>query len=224
MSRLDVRVAVLLALLGAAAVVVLSVLTGSGLSDVDSPVLRFALDHRSPGATTFFDTVTKLGGTIAATVVVTAVAGFAALRRWWVLAGQAVVTGLGAVVLVVGLKRLFDRQRPPLDTRLNVLHSLSFPSGHALGSMVAAYLVVVLVVTCTRSVLLRTVAGIGAALYLALIGASRLYLAVHWTTDVLGGWLIGAAWATLCLLVAGWVRTSRPSAAVIGAAASGARP
>lgn len=191
------RAATLIVLCTLIAVVVVSVVIGSGLTVVDPHVLDFMLSHRTPGLTVFFRAASQLGGTVAATVVIAVVMVLAALRRWWLLILRAFVAGVGASALVVGLKVLVNRQRPPVATRLSVLESLSFPSGHALGSLVAGYMVLVLAFAVTSSRLRRTLAVLLVAAYVVVVGLSRLYLGVHWASDVLGGWLIGAAWATL---------------------------
>ncbi|MDQ2722999.1 MAG: phosphatase PAP2 family protein [Actinomycetota bacterium] len=165
----------------------------------DQAVLNFALIHRTATRTSFFHAVTLCGGTPAATAVTAVVALIAAWRRWWALTGKVAVAGLGAAVLVVVGKSAFGRSRPPAATQLGVLQSLSYPSGHALGSTVAAILVLALVFAATRAGLWRALAVLLMAVYVVGVGLSRLYLGVHWGSDVLGGWAIGAAWALLCL-------------------------
>jgi len=117
----------------------------------DQAILDFAVAHRRAAWTNFFRAATLCGGTPAVTVITVVVAAAAVWRRWWTLAGQAVVAGAGAAVLVVAGKSAFGRPRPPAATQLGVLQSLSYPSGHALGSMVAATLLLALVFAATRA-------------------------------------------------------------------------
>ena len=189
------RVAVVLVLLG----VLLGLWVRSGVPAVDQSALDYVLDHRTAGRSTLARVITQCGGTLAVTAVTVLVAVFAALRRWWLLAAQSVLAGLGTTLLIVGGKTAFGRPRPPADTQLGVLQSLSFPSGHALGSMVAAGLVLAVVFALTRTQWSRVAAVLTVALYVLAVGLSRLYLGVHWGTDVLGGWLFGAGWVLLCL-------------------------
>ncbi len=146
--------------------------------------------------------VTSLGGPAVLTFV-TLATGFYLLviRRW----GSAVLIGVsvtGGSLLSTWLKLAFDRPRPELALHVVAASSASFPSGHAMLSAVT-YLTV-------GGLLMRAPGSFGAKLYVfavvvlltSAIGVSRVYLGVHWPTDVLAGWCMGAAWALLFLLVA----------------------
>lgn len=130
--------------------------------------------------------------------------------------GDAVFFALAAVGgMLVGpvLKDLFDRARPALAEHVVVVHSSSYPSGHSLNSMVVLGLLTVLAARAGRKAL---VVAVGAAL-VGLVGFSRVYLGVHYPSDVLAGWLIGATWITLCHAIAPLVRgNSRRSGTVQG--------
>ncbi|GAA1865482.1 hypothetical protein GCM10009836_52330 [Pseudonocardia ailaonensis] len=169
-----------------------------GLSAADEPLLAWFVDHRSPGATAVLRVVTDLGGTLGMAALTAVTAVVLLVRRHLREAVVVVVAGIGAGVLVAGLKSLYARPRPPLATRLVVETNPSLPSGHALSSAVVVGIVAaVLVAHLPR--LRAVVTAIAAAAVLA-IGVSRLYLGVHWLTDVLDGWLVGGAWLTLCVL------------------------
>ena len=189
------RVAIVLVLLG----VLLGLWVRSGVPAVDQSALEFVLDHRTAGRSTLARVVTECGGTLAVTVVNLLVVVFALCRRWWLLAARAVLAGLGTALLIVGGKAAFGRPRPPADTQLGILQNLSFPSGHALGSVVAGGLVLAVVFALTPTRWSRVAAVLIVALYVLAVGLSRLYLGVHWSTDVLGGWLLGAGWVLLCV-------------------------
>jgi membrane-associated phospholipid phosphatase len=115
-------------------------------------------------------------------------------RRRLALAGRLVVGWGGAIAIYSLAKYLVDRDRPPAAIWLTRATGSSFPSGHAtqsLSTFVVIALVGVLVLPRTR----RT--GTVLALVLAAaVGWSRVYLGVHWATDVIAGWLTGATWAT----------------------------
>jgi undecaprenyl-diphosphatase len=106
----------------------------------------------------------------------------------------------GGLMLSETLKRIFERTRPPEEYRVAEVLNASFPSGHALMSTVV-YLVIgaMLARAMPRQRLRYYVIGVAIALAL-LVGLSRVYLGVHWATDVLAGWCLGAAWATACWL------------------------
>jgi undecaprenyl-diphosphatase len=108
------------------------------------------------------------------------------------------VAALGAGALVVGFKHLYGRARPPVTDQLVVQTNASLPSGHALGSMVVlGVLAVVGVLHIQRPAIRAGVVGLAVVL-IAAIGLSRIYLGVHWITDVLTGWLLGGAWLAVC--------------------------
>ena len=148
---------------------------------------------------------TALGSTGVLALFTVAVVGFLVLtgkRHAAALVTVAVVTG---VLLSQALKWGFARPRPGLVPR-GPVHGQSFPSGHAMVSAVV-YLTL-------GALLARTQERRGAGLYLlvvsvvvtALVGVSRVYLGVHWPTDVLAGWAGGAGWAFLCWLVMVWLQ------------------
>lgn len=149
-----------------------------------------------------FRDVTALGGNVVLTLVTLGVAGFLALARRRREAGlivAAVATGLALSFL---LKSGFDRPRPDLVSHGTVVYTHSFPSGHSMLSAVT-YLTLgaLLARQQTRRRLKAYVLGM-AVLLTGLVGLSRIYLGVHWPTDVLAGWAAGASWALLCWLVA----------------------
>lgn len=191
---------VLLTLLGAE--VLDNVLEGEGVSGVDRPALSWVVERRTPALTSFFQAVTTLGNTAVVSTASIVVVAVLLLARRWVSAGQVALAQLGAGALVTVGKVAVGRQRPPESTRLAVEQTLSFPSGHALGTTVLAVTLVSLVWRRTRRRGLRALAAGVAALVVLAVGVSRVYLGVHWVTDVLGGWLIGGTWATVCLTVA----------------------
>lgn len=126
-------------------------------------------------------------------VLATAAVLVAAQRRRLALAVVA-ITALGALTGTL-LKLLFDRARPAIVPHLVEVGSPSFPSGHAMQSAVIYLTVATLVVRAEADARVRrTVLALAIGLVL-LIGASRVYLGVHWPSDVLAGWLVGAAWA-----------------------------
>jgi undecaprenyl-diphosphatase len=146
--------------------------------------------------------LTALGGVAALCLFTAAVAGYLLISRkyrgLWFLLG-ATLSGL----LMCGLlKNLFERPRPDIVPHLSYVSTTSFPSGHSVLSAVV-YLTL-------GSLLARLVEHrglklyfLGIALFLSfLVGVSRVYLGVHYPTDVLAGWSIGLAWAMLCALVA----------------------
>jgi len=146
--------------------------------------------------------LTALGGYTVLTLLTLAVAAFLALRRMWgatLLLVAAVASGTLASYL---LKDIFDRPRPELVPHGSYVASASFPSAH---SMMAAVVYLTLGALLARVEPLRRIKAFilsVAILLTLLVGISRVYLGVHWPTDVLAGWTVGAAWALLCWLIA----------------------
>jgi len=108
----------------------------------------------------------------------------------------------GGMVLSTALKLGFERPRPDLVPHAAQVYTASFPSGHAMLSAVT-YLTLgaLLMRVQPRRRLKAFLIGLALALTL-MVGASRIYLGVHWPSDVLAGWCIGAAWASFCWFVA----------------------
>ena len=139
--------------------------------------------------------MTALGDPPMLTMMVLLVAGYLVAARHRRLAVMVVAsTGLGAMTGTL-LKQVFARARPDVVTHLVEVRSLSFPSGHAMQSAVI-YLTLAALIGRSERRHAERIYVLGAAIGLVvLIGTSRLYLGVHWPTDVLAGWTIGAAWA-----------------------------
>jgi undecaprenyl-diphosphatase len=146
--------------------------------------------------------MTALGGVAVLGGMTLAVAGYLLMIRkhhamWLVL-----VATTGGLVISTLLKWMFSRERPQLVPHLSVVHTSSFPSGH---SMLSAVVYLTLGVLLARLVPNRAakIYFMGLAIFLSfLIGISRVYMGVHYPTDVLAGWTAGLVWATLCYIVA----------------------
>jgi undecaprenyl-diphosphatase len=114
-------------------------------------------------------------------------------------AAVVLAAAIGAALLVDGFKRLYGRVRPPAAEQLMIETNPALPSGHALGSIVVLGVLAAVVVLATRRTVLRVAAVAVAALGVLTIGVSRLYLGVHWLTDVVTGWFLGGAWLAVCV-------------------------
>lgn len=150
--------------------------------------------------------VTALGSVaVLSLVILLAFALLASLRRWGeglLLLGGAV----GGVSISQGLKAVFGRERPDMAYRAVEAVNASFPSGHAMLSAVVFLTLGALAARFSDRRRVKVLAISAAVLVSLLVGASRVYLGVHWASDVLAGWCVGAAWAMACWLVAYLVR------------------
>lgn len=122
-------------------------------------------------------------------------------------AGAALITAavLGGVVISNGLKLLIDRPRPDLPTTVRVF-SASFPSGHATLSAITFLTLGTLIAQAHAAPVAKAYIAALAILLTVAVGVSRVYLGVHYASDVLAGWFIGGAWALLCWTIAGALR------------------
>jgi undecaprenyl-diphosphatase len=149
--------------------------------------------------------VSALGGVAVLTFVVLTAAGFLWIshrRRATVFLLACVATG---VALSQVLKSAFDRPRPDIVSHEAAVYTASFPSGH---SLMAAIVYLTLAVLLARTLHRRATRGY--VIFLAIVvvvsvGVSRVYLGVHWPTDVLAGWSVGAGWALFCGILANWL-------------------
>lgn len=164
--------------------------------------------------------LTALGGV----AVLTLVSGAAALFLWMARRPRAValllVAFAGGQALSLLLKRGYARPRPDLVPHESFVYTASFPSGHSMMSAVVYLTLGALlarVLPRRRMKLLVMACALGAT---ALTGLSRVYVGVHWPTDVLAGWAVGASWAVGCWLVADLLDRRRPR----GVAAEGGGP
>lgn len=144
-------------------------------------------------------------------------------RRWTIL--YLLVAVLGGTLLSSFAKGLFDRPRPDLVPHETIVFSASFPSGHSMMAAVVYLTLAVLVARVEQRRIIRFyVLGLAAVVVIS-IGMSRVYLGVHWPSDVLAGWTAGAGWALLCWSGARWLgRRGQVEPAPGDADHSGGRP
>ena len=146
--------------------------------------------------------VTGLGSMIVLVLVTAATIFYLLLIRKWREALMILIAVGGGQILSSLLKLGIDRPRPDLVSHLAEVQTLSFPSGHAMMSAVT-YLTLGSMLAGIVPGRVTKVYVLGVAVLLTLmVGVSRVYLGVHWPSDVLAGWCAGFAWAMLCWLVA----------------------
>jgi undecaprenyl-diphosphatase len=155
-----------------------------------------------------FRDVTSLGGHTILTMLVLTVGGFLiGTRKRAAAAFLAVAVGGGALLSAL-LKELFQRPRPAVVTHLVEVSSASFPSGHAMLAAITYLTLGAIIARVLPSQRLRAYVFAIAVLVTLLVGISRIYLGVHWPTDVLAGWCVGASWALACWAVANGLQES----------------
>jgi membrane-associated phospholipid phosphatase len=184
--------------------------TGEGPARLDTAVLGASVESRTDVLTTAAITVTNLGSTVAMAVLAVAVG----VRQWFTRRRADAVLAIGgmsgAALAFSGLKELLDRPRPPLDDRLVHAGNESLPSGHATVAIVVIGTLVVLAWP-RRTPAGRAVLVAAAALWVGAVGLTRIYLGVHWFSDVIAGWLVGGAWLAVCVAAWSWWRARHRS-------------
>jgi undecaprenyl-diphosphatase len=197
-------------------VIAAKVAAGVGLVDQDEAVLEWFVDHRTPWMISAARLVSTMGGFVG--LVTAGVLIGAWLWRHGtalVLAAAPEVAVLLAALSSTVTKAWFDRDRPPVSVHATTVTLAAFPSGHATDAaafFVASAFTLGTTTTHRRStrVLMMAVALLGAAV----VGISRIVLAVHWLSDVVAGWALGTSVAIVVVMSAWYVAASRQPTAL----------
>ena len=172
------------------------------LASLDRRVSDRLHDHavESPGWVDVMQLISDVGGGAAAWVLLSATTLYLLVLRRWRHAAFVAVTGWGGAWINSTAKVIVDRERPEWLDPVSTAAGLSFPSGHASTSFLwcAVLLVIFLPRLPTR---IRPFVVVDAAVIVFLVGFSRVALGVHYVTDVVGGWLMAAAWLALTAAV-----------------------
>ena len=172
--------------------------TGASIMHVDNEFANTLHANVVPQLTALFSAVTMLGDTSILVLVAAAAGAYLVGRGRRLDALLLVVTLVGAQLLTVILKGIFERPRPSFDDPVATAGWFSFPSGHALSS-IALYGALVYLLTNRLRAPRASLATLGMAVLVAAIGFSRLYLGVHYLSDVLAGYSVGLAWLLLTI-------------------------
>jgi membrane-associated phospholipid phosphatase len=177
----------------------------------DTDILRWAADLRAPALDGLMQVVTDLGATLTLTVAVLALTAVLLRKR---LHREALFVALsvgGAAILNALLKQLFQRPRPDVVTPVVTAHGFAFPSGHTMSSM--AFACVVALLWWHLGWRYRWPVSLGALAIATLVGASRVYLGVHYPSDVLAGWLVSLDLVAVVYLLLLHIRPAGEAAA-----------
>ncbi len=167
------------------------------LQKVDAEAHLWAVTQRSAGATTFFSTFTIIGGPLILSVVVAIVTLVLLVKKRFRWAAYLVLTtGFGALLLR-GLKTYFARARPDLATAIRQAHGYSFPSGHAMGATVVCGALTYLAFRVCKGWRAKGAALAAGATFILAVAFSRVYLGVHWISDIAAGVSAGLLWITV---------------------------
>lgn len=209
-----VLLSILAILLGTCGFIAVAVGVSVGVTQkVDEQLLRMPRDPADPARTLgppWLEEVardlTALGGIAALSLVTAGVSGYLLISQKYHVLALLLAATLGGLLLSTLLKERFDRRRPDVVPHQSLVMTSSFPSGHSLNSAVVYLTLGSMLAGLSRQWRLKLY-FFGVALLLTfLTGVSRVFMGVHYPTDVLAGWFAGLAWATLCSMVARWMR------------------
>ncbi len=193
------------------------VLDGGGLISHDEAVLSWFVDHRTDRSIHLAKLVSTLGAYVSLAIVSALIGIWLWRRGTHVLLAAAPLASLSLASLASTVaKSIFERDRPPIAVHATGVTLASFPSGHATNSAafgLAAGLTLALTVAHHRSSKALLIAA--GLLFAALVGISRLVLAVHWLSDVVAGWALGSSVA-IAVVVAAWYLATRTLAQAAG--------
>jgi undecaprenyl-diphosphatase len=178
-----------------------AVVENDDLVVLDQPVVQWISAHRPGWLTPFVVAVTDLGGKVLLTLAVTVAAVLVArrVRSWRPLLFAVCALG-GSALLVAGIKVVIGRNRPDRSHQALSESGFAFPSGHSASALVGWALVAWLVCKLTTSRTVQAAAWVAAGMLAVAVGLSRTYLGVHYPSDVIGGWVLGAVWFTTVLI------------------------
>ena len=153
--------------------------------------------------------LSALGSSAVATLIVVLASAFLILTRRSRLAALLIACGVVAAIVIVLLKDYVGRERPSVVVTLDSVRSLSFPSGHSLIASAIYPTLGILLATTFEERRSKIFVFVTAAMLAVLIGFTRVYLGVHYPSDVLGGWMLGLALAIVCGVTCHKVQSQR---------------
>ena len=198
--RVRIGIAICIVAASLLGVITEDVVNHESLTRFDDRVLEALHQRSTPAGVAIFTMISSVASPLTMTMVALGGVFVLAWRREWIVLGGWVAAFSGAALIDYWLKLVIHRPRPSYAAALMPQATWSFPSGHAMGSLVGygmlAY-VLCLLATCNHRTRLWIVAG--AAVVIVAIGVSRLYLGVHYFSDVVGGYAAGAIWLFACV-------------------------
>lgn len=186
-------------------------LQGDQLVRFDDVVMGYVHGYRSDQLTQVVTFITDLGDVGAYVIIIPAIAVLLYYRghHRWKLSLQATIVLVSAFLLNVAIKHLISRPRPLEDLRLVIAHSYSFPSGHSMSAIAFYGFLIYLTYKYVLNLPLKIFLIVIQALLILSIGISRVYLGVHFPTDVVAGFIAGIVWLIICIAVFNFVNLYR---------------
>lgn len=178
---------------------VLTFLVVSGATqNFDVALVEFVYEFRSDFLTTFFHAISLIASELGAAIITLTIALVLVVKKKYAYAIFLTIANGGVFIVNTIIKNIVERPRPGISP-LETTDSFSYPSGHSAEAMVMFISIVFVIAMLYRSCL-KPALIVGTTL-LVLTGISRIYLGMHYLTDVLGGFFVGAMWALTCIFV-----------------------
>lgn len=176
-----------------------AVLDNETLVRTDRTVERWFHAHTTPTGVAIFSVVTQLGSAVFADVLIVVVAIYLWRVREWLLLWTWLAAAAGGKAVDLVLKNTIHRSRPEYAAAYLTSESYSFPSGHAMNATICyLFLAYIIAVQPNVSGRARRIAFTAAGVIIVVVAVSRVYLGKHYPSDVLGGFVAGLAWLSLC--------------------------
>lgn len=185
------------------------VVTKDEITILDVQIANWFNAHAVPQLTTVMLAVTHMHGVAGISIATFLFALYLARKKSWYWLLALAITVPGGMLLNTAMKFAFHRARPSFDNPLLTLATYSFPSGHAAGTTLFYGILAAYLVARIRSWHARSAIAVCAALLVAAVAFSRVYLGVHYLSDVLAGCAEAIAWLAICLTAVGGMRHRR---------------
>jgi undecaprenyl-diphosphatase len=184
--------------------------TGRGATRLDAAVWSAALHDRTPRLTAVAEVLNVAGGMLVLGVLALLASAALLWRGHRVQAALMASAPAAGGLLDLGFKLGYARPRPPESGHLVEVTGFSLPSGHTLDATIVLGTLALVATGLLRRRVARVAVVVVATLAIAMAGAGRVYLGVHWATDVLTGWLLGGAWLAVCVALVTMTQAGDP--------------
>lgn len=160
------------------------------LTEFDTPIQSTVRGALPELATHFFSTITVIGNTSTQVALVVIAVAFLLKQKWYAESGFVTISGILAAIVIFGFKTIYQRPRPSIE---HLVHAggFSFPSGHSLGTMLIIGSLIIIIGQRVKNQQLKVILQTLLGLTIFLVGLSRIYLGVHYPTDVIAGFTFG---------------------------------
>ena len=179
------------------------------MAHIDASLSQYIISFRTPALTDYFIFATNIGDNLGylCAFIICSILFYSFFRSWKYFIELAIVSLLSLTSNVV-LKQVIHRARP-LSEHLVTVKTLSYPSGHAMSAMAFYGFLIYLVYTFKLKAIIKVAIIFLLAIILLSIGISRIYLGVHFPSDVAGGYIAGFLWVVLCVLILNIIKIFR---------------